>query len=83
MTPFQQKVYQAVKQIPKGTVFSYKDVAHIIGHPGAARAVGSALKKNTDPAVPCHRVIKSTGEPGGYNGLAGKTLSLLKKEGAL
>ncbi len=83
MTLFQQKVYDAVKKIPKGKVFTYKEIAQIIGSPDAARAVGAALKKNTDPGVPCHRVIKSNGEPGGYNGLAGKKIQLLRSEGAI
>ncbi|MBX4200661.1 MGMT family protein [Candidatus Parcubacteria bacterium] len=83
MTPFQSKVYEAVKKIPKGMVFTYKDVAEMIGSPGAYRAVGTALKNNTDPGVPCHRVIKSNGDVGEYNGLAGRKMALLKSEGAL
>jgi O-6-methylguanine DNA methyltransferase len=80
---FREQVYSAVKKIPKGSVFSYKDVAHMIGRPNAYRAVGTALKCNTDPAVPCHRVIKSDGKVGEYNGLQGAKATLLKKEGAL
>ncbi len=83
MTLFQQKVYSVVKQIPKGKVLTYKQVAEKMGNPKAYRAVGSALKKNDNPRVPCHRVIKSNGQIGDYNGLAGKKVLLLKKEGAI
>jgi methylated-DNA-[protein]-cysteine S-methyltransferase len=66
-TPFQYRVYQAVLQIPKGEVRSYKWVAEKIGRPKASRAVGQALKRNPYIGiVPCHRVIKSSGELGGY-----------------
>lgn len=81
MTPFQQKVYDAVKKIPRGKVSTYKAIAHIIGEPNAARAVGSALNKNHDSSVPCHRVIGSDGFIGGYNrGLKQKIIKL-KSEG--
>ena len=83
MTLFQEKVYHIVKKIPAGKVLAYKEVAQKIGNAGAARAVGSALAKNTDPLVPCHRVIKTNGQVGGYNGLAGNKVELLKKEGYL
>jgi len=46
---------------------SYAVVAKRAGSPKAFRAVGSLLKKNFDPAIPCHRVIKSDGSLGGYN----------------
>lgn len=65
---FAKDVYEAVKRIPKGEVASYKEVAEMAGHPGAFRAVGTVLSKNTDPAVPCHRVIRSDGRVGGYQG---------------
>ncbi len=62
---------------------TYGEVAKALGKPGAARAVGTALSKNWDPQVPCHRVIRSDGGMGGYNrGLARKT-AILKEEGAL
>lgn len=60
---------------------SYKEVAEAMGHPRAARAVGSTLKLNKDPKVPCHRVIRSDGKLGGYNGFQGKKIKLLKAEG--
>jgi len=82
MTFFQEKVYQRVKKIPKGQVTTYSDIAHQIGG-GAYRAVGSALNKNRDPKVPCHRVIKVTGEVGGYRWGENKKITLLKKEGII
>ncbi|MBN3038613.1 MAG: MGMT family protein [Candidatus Omnitrophica bacterium] len=67
-TPFQIKVFQAVCQIPFGQTRSYKWVAKKAGSPNGYRAVGTALKKNHDLfIVPCHRVIKSSGQIGGYS----------------
>ena len=71
-----------VRGIPKGSVLSYKEVAQIAGHPGASRAVGSLMKRNIDPEIPCHRVIRSDGHPGEYNrGGAQKKIAMLKSEG--
>lgn len=67
MKPFTTKVLNTVKKIPKGSVLTYKEVAKRAGSPKAFRAVGSILKKNYDPAIPCHRVIKSNGDLGEYN----------------
>lgn len=64
---FQKKVYEVVSKIPKGKVLTYKEVASLAGSPRAYRAVGNALNKNYDPNIPCHRVIKSNGDLGGYN----------------
>ncbi len=80
---FKDKVYNIVKKIPEGKTLSYKDVAEKAGSPMAWRAVGSILHKNYNPAIPCHRVIKSNGEIGGYNKGAAQKSSLLKKEGAI
>ena len=82
-TLFQKKVYEFVRKIPKGRVKTYASVARAIGHPAAARAVGNALKRNIDTAIPCHRVVRSDGKIGGYNGLMGKKIVLLKKERAI
>jgi methylated-DNA-[protein]-cysteine S-methyltransferase len=81
---FTEKVQALVKKIPKGKVMTYQEVAKKIGHPKSARAVGSVLRKNYDPKIPCHRVIRSDGKIGNYNrgGMPSK-LSLLKKEGYL
>lgn len=81
LTKFQQKVYQAVKKIPKGKVSTYTQIAKIIGKPSAFRAVGNALNKNTDPKVPCHRVIKSNGQIGGYRKGVEKKIKILRNEG--
>lgn len=83
MTSFQEKVYKVVKEIPKGKIMTYKEVAEVIGRSGAFRAVGNALNKNQDIHVPCHRVVKSDGSVGGYRGGTKKKLSLLKREGVV
>ena len=80
---FQKKVYDIVKKIPRGRVLTYAEVARRVGSPRAARAVGSILKKNYDPKIPCHRVIRSDGIAGEYNRGRKKKLELLKKEGAI
>ncbi|MDO8470378.1 MAG: MGMT family protein [bacterium] len=72
---------EAVKHIKRGRTLTYKEVARIIGHPKAFRAVGNALNKNRDPKVPCHRVIRSDGAIGGYRWGSKKKASLLRKEG--
>jgi O-6-methylguanine DNA methyltransferase len=64
---FQAKVLRAATAIPFGQAQPYAWVARRIGHPGAVRAVGTALGKNPVPLiVPCHRVLKSDGGVGGY-----------------
>ena len=68
-TPFQEKVWAALRAIPYGEVRSYKEVAEAIGHPKAYRAVGMA--NNANPIfiiVPCHRVIGADGSLTGYGG---------------
>ncbi len=68
MTPFVKKVYKVVLSIPIGEVRTYKWVAKKCGHPKAFRAVGQILKRNPYPLIiPCHRVIKSDNNIGGYN----------------
>lgn len=67
-TPFQQKVWQAAKSIEYGKTASYGWLAKKIGKPGAARAVGQAMSRNPLPIiVPCHRVISSNGNLGGFS----------------
>jgi O-6-methylguanine DNA methyltransferase len=80
MTPFSKKVYEVVRKIPKGETLTYKEVAKMAGRPGAARAVGNILNKNYDPAIPCHRVIRSDGQLGGYNRGAAAKRKILKSE---
>ena len=81
---FKEKVFAVVKKIPRGKTLTYKAVAIKAGRPGAARAVGSVLKTNFNKAIPCHRVIRSDGQMGGYNrgGIEAKQI-ILKKEGAI
>jgi len=74
------KVYRVVSKIPKGKVMTYKEVAEKAGFPKAWRAVGNILNKNTDPNVPCHRVIRSDGKVGGYRKGSKRKLYLLQKE---
>ena len=64
---FTQRVQQIVKNIPKGKVLTYLEVAKKAGSPKAYRAVASIMSKNYDKDIPCHRVIRSDGTLGGYN----------------
>lgn len=64
---FKQRVLHVVAGIPRGTILTYQQVATRAGSPKAYRAAGSVLKQNFDPAIPCHRVIKSDGSLGNYN----------------
>lgn len=82
MKTFQEKVIDVVKKIPTGKVLTYGEVAKRAGNAQASRAVGTIMAKNADKTVPCHRVVKSDGSIGMYNGLQGKSkLDILKKEG--
>lgn len=68
-TPFQQRVWQALRTIPYGRTRSYGQIAKAIGKPKASRAVGAANGQNPiSIIVPCHRVIGSTGKLVGYGG---------------
>lgn len=67
-TPFQIKVWEALLNIPMGRLSTYGSISEAIGHPGASRAVGSAIGSNPVAfLIPCHRVIRSTGESGEYH----------------
>lgn len=84
LTPFQREVLAVTSRIPKGKVWSYRQVAQAMGRPKASRAVGQALGRNPIPIViPCHRVIASDGSLGGYCGSAGLDIKrwLLRHEG--
>ncbi len=82
LTPFQKAVYKATKNIPKGKVATYGLIARFIGKPKATRAVGNALNRNPfAPGVPCHRVVNSDGNVGGFAFGTGKKVALLRKEG--
>lgn len=77
---FKQRVLEVVYSIPEGTTLSYKEVAERAGSPRAFRAVGTIMKQNNNPAIPCHRVICSDGSPGGYNRGVEKKKVLLEAE---
>ena len=80
---FAQKVYAVVAKIPKGSTMTYQEVARRAGNPRAARAVGNIMHNNPDTKkVPCHRVVRSDGTPGGYAHGAKKKIELLRREGA-
>lgn len=82
MKTFEEKVINVVRAIKAGSVMTYGAVAKRAGNAKASRAVGSIMAKNTDKTVPCHRVVRSDGSIGMYNGLRGKSKStILKKEG--
>ena len=81
---FNQKVWDALKLVPRGKVTTYKELARYLKNPKAARAVGNACGKNPfAPKTPCHRAVKSDGSLGGYSGGGGlkKKIKLLKEEG--
>lgn len=81
MSTFAEKVLELVKKIPKGKVTTYKIIAKKLNSE-AYRAVGNALNKNKKPIViPCHRVVRSDGNLGGYSKGIKKKIFLLKKEG--
>jgi methylated-DNA-[protein]-cysteine S-methyltransferase len=68
-TPFQRRVWEAVRAIPYGQTMSYQDVAWEVGCPQGPRAVGQAMGRNPVPMfVPCHRVVASGGGLGGFGG---------------
>ncbi|MEA5450503.1 methylated-DNA--[protein]-cysteine S-methyltransferase [Leptolyngbya sp. CCNP1308] len=77
-TNFQIQVWRALLQIPLGGLTTYQGLAGVIGRPTAARAVGNAVGRNpVGYLIPCHRVIRASGEGGGYRwGTARKTLLL-------
>lgn len=80
---FTEGVYEVVKKIPKGKTLTYKEVAKKAGNVKAVRAVGNILNKNYDPKIPCHRVIRSDGQTGGYNRGAKNKIKILKAEKAI
>lgn len=78
---FQWRVWQALTRIPAGETRSYADIARAIGKPGAARAVGRACGSNHLAfIVPCHRVVRADGAPGGWRWGAGRKQALLERE---
>jgi O-6-methylguanine DNA methyltransferase len=81
-TPFQRRVWRAVRRIPWGQTRTYWWVAVRIGDPRAARAIGQAMGANPLPlVVPCHRVIRTGGGLGGFGGGLEMKRRLLTLEG--
>ncbi len=80
-TPFQERVWRALLEIPYGATWSYRDLAARIGAPAATRAVGTANGRNRLAIViPCHRVVNADGKLGGYGGGAWRKQHLLDLE---
>ncbi len=82
MSKFQSRVLELVSAIPRGKVATYRELARAVGRPRAYRAVANALARNPRPIeVPCHRVVRSDGEVGGYKIGKGRKVKLLVQEG--
>ncbi len=79
-TDFDRSVWESIREIPRGTVRSYAEIALAIGRPRAFRAVAGACGRNMIPVViPCHRVVRTDGSLGGWSGGGGAAI----KEGLL
>ena len=90
MKTFFERVYDVVREIPKGKVTTYGQIATILGHPSCSRAVGYALHANPHPwenggdlAVPCHRVVNRFGEVSSAFAFGGRDVQrkMLEEEG--
>jgi methylated-DNA-[protein]-cysteine S-methyltransferase len=76
------EVYKMLLKIPAGKVSTYGDIAKALGYPKAARLIGRILHENPNPVViPCHRIVHSNGDLGGYAYGSTKKRKLLEKEG--
>jgi methylated-DNA-[protein]-cysteine S-methyltransferase len=83
-TPFQRRVWEELRRIPRGQAISYKELANRVGNPKASRAVGQANGRNPIPLIiPCHRVIAADGTLGGYSSGLDRKRWLLRHEGAI
>jgi O-6-methylguanine DNA methyltransferase len=81
-TPFQRRVWEALRAIPAGRVLTYAELAGRIGEPRAVRAVAAACAANPVAlAIPCHRVVRSDGSLAGYRWGVERKRALLRKEG--
>ena len=82
-TAFQQRVWQALREIPAGSTASYAEIAARIGAPKAVRAVAQACAANAlAVAIPCHRVVQNDGALSGYRWGVERKRALLEREGA-
>ncbi|AKH85547.1 cysteine methyltransferase [Streptomyces sp. CNQ-509] len=80
-TPFQQRVWEQLRQIPYGETISYGELAERVGNPAASRAVGMANGRNpVGIIVPCHRVVGANGSLTGYGGGIDRKKQLLALE---
>jgi AraC family transcriptional regulator of adaptative response/methylated-DNA-[protein]-cysteine methyltransferase len=80
-TAFQQRVWQALREIPAGSTVSYAQLARRIGAPNSVRAVAQACGANSlAVAIPCHRVVRSDGSPSGYRWGVERKRTLLSRE---
>lgn len=81
-TSFQHQVWSALLEIPQGKVVSYQDIARSLQRPKAVRAIGNAVGANPiSPLIPCHRVVGSNGQLGGYYWGLDAKCKLLQEEG--
>ena len=86
IAPFHRRVYEVTRKIAPGATLTYGDIAHRLGAPGAARAVGQALGRNPFAIiVPCHRVLSANGKLCGFSAHGGVSTKrcLLMIEGAV
>lgn len=82
-TAFQQRVWQALREIPAGQTVSYAELAERVGLPSGARAVAGACAANAIAvAIPCHRVVRNDGSISGYRWGVERKAELLKREGS-
>jgi methylated-DNA-[protein]-cysteine S-methyltransferase len=78
---FRQEVLRKLTEVPYGQVLSYKELATRAGNPNAVRATGTAMATNPIPiVVPCHRVLRTGGQLGGYGGGLPAKVTLLELE---
>lgn len=81
MKSFEERVCAIVTAIPPGRVLTYREAARRAGNGKAARAVGNIMAANRNPAIPCHRVVRSDGTLGGFNRGVAEKIRLLRAEG--
>jgi len=81
MKSFNERCYEKLREVPKGKVTTYRELAHALGT-RAYRAVGNAMNKNPYmPEVACHRVVNADGRIGGYAGGEKEKIEMLNGEG--
>jgi len=78
---FTEHVLNAVRRIPVGHIATYGDIAALVGHPNAYRAVGNIMRNCYLIDIPCHRVVAANGRLGGYSGNPTLKCQLLRAEG--